>query len=150
MAERESDDDYLRAVGAVLTLHRYLRRSSKARHESGLSGRQHATLRSLADGPLTMGRLSRLLFVGESTVSELVGKLERWGYARRERSRDDNRVVYVSLTDDGRAISESTPLNGLPLLRERLRDVAPADLRRIAAGVELLLNILEVPHGDPK
>lgn len=146
MGRTDSESDYLRAVGAVLTLHRYLRHSSKARGESGLSGRQHATLRALADGPLTMGRLSELLFVGESTVSELVGKLERWGYARRERSREDNRVVHVSLTEAGRAVSESTPLNGLPLLRERLRDVGPAELRRIATSIEFLLDVLEVPH----
>lgn len=139
---------YLDAVGALLTLHRYLRRASKARWESGISGKQHATLRALEDGPLTMGALSKLLFIGDSATSELVAKLESDGLVRRERSAADNRVVHVSVTDLGRDVADRTPLAGMPLLRERLRDLDDAELRRISRVVGRILDVLEVDGGS--
>lgn len=140
------DTAYLDAVGALLTLHRYLRRSSKARAESGISGRQLATLRALESGPLTMGGLSRLLFIGESATSELVGRLEEQGLVRRERSRTDNRVVHVSITEFGQTLADTTPLAGLPLLREKLTELDPDELRGIASAVNRVLDLLEVPR----
>jgi DNA-binding MarR family transcriptional regulator len=140
----QEDQPYLGAIGSLLTLHRYLRRSSKARWESGISGRQHATLRALGDGPLTMGELSRLLFIGDSATSELVAKLEADGLAKRERSKADNRVVHVSVTAKGREVADRTPLAGLPLLRERLRALDPAELRTIATAVGRILEVMEI------
>jgi len=143
------DDDqrvYLDAFGSIITLHRYLRRSSKLRAESGISGRQHATLRALEAGPLTMGGLSDLLFIGESATSELVARLEKDGFVRRDRSTDDNRVVHVSITEAGRAVADQTPLAGMPLLRERLRSLEPRELRRIERSMNRLLDLLEVDH----
>ena len=141
------DRAYLDAIGALLTLHRYLRRSSRARWESGISGKQHATLRALEAGPLTMGTLSKLLFIGDSSTSELVAKLEADGLVRRERSASDNRVVHVSVTDAGRDVADRTPLAGMPLLRERLRDLDTAELRRISRAVGRILDVLEVDDG---
>jgi DNA-binding MarR family transcriptional regulator len=148
MTHRDRGQEYLIAFGPLLTLHRYLRRSSTLRSESGISGRQHATLRALESGPLTMGDLSSLLFINESSTSELVAKLEHDGFVRRERSRADNRVVHVSITPAGRELAESTPLAGMPLLRERLQTLDPAELDEIARAVGRVLDLLEVPHGD--
>jgi len=146
MAPADDQRVYLDAFGSIITLHRYLRRSSKLRAASGISGRQHATLRALESGPLTMGGLSDLLFIGESATSELVARLEKDGFVRRERSKDDNRVVHVSITEAGRAVADETPLAGMPLLRERLRTLEPRELRRIEKSMNRLLDLLEVDH----
>lgn len=138
------DRAYLDAIGRLLTLHRYLRRSSKARWESGISGKQHATLRALEDGPLTMGVLSRLLFIGDSATSELVAKLQADGLVLRERSTADNRVVHVSITPKGREVADRTPLAGMPLLRERMRTLEPAELKRIAKAIHRINEVLEI------
>ena len=140
------NQEYLDAIGALLTLHRYLRRSSKLRAESGISGKQHATLRALENGPLTIGGLSRLLFIGESATSELVKRLEEQGLLRRDRSREDNRVVYVTIPSQGKEVADGTPLTGLPLLRERLVGLDAAELRRITTAVTRILDLLEVPR----
>jgi MarR family transcriptional regulator, organic hydroperoxide resistance regulator len=140
----QNSDLYLNAVGALLSLHRYLRRSSKATSESGISGKQHATLRALESGPLTMRGLAKILFSGESATSELVAKLEERGFAQRQRSKDDNRVVLVSITRTGRQVADDTPLAGLPLLRERLRTLNEAELRHIQTAVQQVLDLLEV------
>jgi len=148
MTARERNQDYLTAFGPLLTLHRYLRRSSKLRSASGISGREHATLRLLESGPLSMGGLSELLFIGESSTSELVARLEGQGFVRRERSSADNRVVLVSITSRGREIAEGTPLAGMPLLRERLQSLDARELHEIERVVGRVLDLLEVPRGD--
>ena len=46
------------------------------------------------------------LFLDNGTISPLLRKLEAGGYIRKERSAEDERVVLVSLTDEGRALRE--------------------------------------------
>ena len=40
----------------------------------------------------------------KSTITGILNTLERHGYVRRFRSTDDQRVVFVALTDKGRAL----------------------------------------------
>lgn len=138
--------EYHDAIGAVLTLHRYLRQSAKARSATGVSGRQHATLRALTGGRRTIGELASLLFVGESATSELVAKLEQAGYVERVRSTADNRVVHVSITEAGTEAAESIPLSGLPLLRERLQSLPSEELSSISQTFRSILSLLEVDY----
>ncbi len=138
--------EYHDAIGAVLTLHRYLRQSAKARSASGVSGKQHATLRALMGGRRTIGELASLLFVGESATSELVARLEQAGYVERLRSQDDNRVVHVSITEAGTEAATAIPLSGLPLLRERLQTLPPEELLTISRTFRRILELLEIDY----
>jgi DNA-binding MarR family transcriptional regulator len=142
--EREAAPEYIDAVRSLLTLHRYLRRSSKMRAESGISGKQHATLRLLEAGSRTIGELSRLLFTGDSATSELVAKLEKDGLVQRRRADEDNRIVRVSITESGREVADRTPLAGMPLLRERLLEFSAEELRAIHDSVRTVLDALEL------
>ena len=47
------------------------------------------------DGPLPMGELARRVGVTEKTITGIVDRLEREGYAQRERDPGDRRVVHV-------------------------------------------------------
>jgi DNA-binding MarR family transcriptional regulator len=50
---------------------------------------------------LTMADISKKISKDKSTVTALVDKLVRLGYVRKERDREDTRVVYVALTEKG-------------------------------------------------
>jgi DNA-binding MarR family transcriptional regulator len=111
-------------------------------HSEGFSGRKIATLRHLLEaGPLTIGQLRDYLYIGDSTTSELVDKLEEAGCVRRTRSEEDNRVVLVSLTPSGREFAQSAPLGGIPLLRERLKALPP---ERLALINQTLIEIRQL------
>lgn len=139
--------EYLDAIGSLLVLHRYLRKSSKARSEAGISGRQLAMLRFLMDGgPATVGTLAKYLFISESATSEFVGKLQRQGLVERVRAATDNRVVQVSVTPAGVEVVERTPVAGIPLLRERMKSLSDAELRSITKSIRTLIDILEIPN----
>lgn len=55
---------------------------------------------------IPVGELGRRLYLDNGTLTPLLKKLESAGYVTRSRAADDERVVVVSLTDDGRALKE--------------------------------------------
>jgi DNA-binding MarR family transcriptional regulator len=54
----------------------------------------------------SMKELSERISRDKSTVTALVNKLVRSGYAAKEKSDDDNRITYLCLTDKGRALEK--------------------------------------------
>ena len=55
---------------------------------------------------VTVGELGRRLYLDNGTLTPLLKKLEAAGYVKRSRDTSDERVVIVSLTDEGRALKE--------------------------------------------
>jgi DNA-binding MarR family transcriptional regulator len=137
---------FLETIHAFLSVYRYLRRYSRQMHEEGLSGRQVSALRYLLEaGPRTIGQLRDYLYLNDSTTSELVTKLEQAGHVARARSEADNRVVIVTLTPAGRDAALKAPLQGIPLLREKLRALPPRRLARVRDALQELQALLEIP-----
>ena len=52
---------------------------------------------------ITVGELCKRLYLDNGTVTPLLKKLEKAGYIRRERSKEDERIVIVYLTESGKA-----------------------------------------------
>ena len=53
-----------------------------------------------------VGEIGEKLLLDNGTLSPLLKKMEQAGYVRRERSREDERVVVITLTEEGRALRE--------------------------------------------
>ena len=85
---------------------------------------------------LSVNDLAGLTFTHQSTVSEVVGRLEASGLITRRRAADDGRRVVLRLTEAGRAalgIVETTAQETLMLALHRL----PAGTRSgLAEGLE--------------
>lgn len=75
--------------------------------ELGLTYTQYIVFLVLweSDG-ITVGELGRRLYLDNGTLTPLLKKLEAQGYLSRMRSEEDERVVVVSLTDEGIALKE--------------------------------------------
>ena len=73
----------------------------------GLTYTQYIALLVLweQDG-LTVGEIGEKLLLDNGTLSPLLKKMEQAGLVQRQRSREDERVVVVSLTEAGRALRE--------------------------------------------
>lgn len=97
----------------------------------GFTGMQFAILKHLTDGTSeTAADLCRLLHYDTGSMTRLLDRLEEKGLIRRERSKDDRRVVSLHVTSAGRA--------ALP----RLRDSAARVVQRMLAG----FSATEVNH----
>lgn len=75
--------------------------------ETPLTPPQFVALQWLKEaGNLTIGELSSKMYLANSTVTDLVDRLERGGYVRRVRASHDRRVVHVELLETGRTLIE--------------------------------------------
>ncbi|WP_231579322.1 MarR family winged helix-turn-helix transcriptional regulator [Microbacterium oxydans] len=79
----------------------------------GLTYPQYLVLAALwLDGDQTIGSLGEVMRLDSGTLSPLVRRLEQAGLVTRTRSRDDERVVTVTLTDKGQQLrSEVAPIH---------------------------------------
>ena len=55
---------------------------------------------------LSVGAICDKLMLDNGTLSPLLKKMEQAGYVTRRRSREDERMVVISLTEAGRALQE--------------------------------------------
>jgi DNA-binding MarR family transcriptional regulator len=140
-----SRETYTETIHLFLSIYRYVRTSGRRMHEEGIGGRKVATLRYLQEaGPLTVGQIRDYLYLSDSSTSEMIARLADKGYVQRRRSPQDNRVVIVSLTEAGAGVIAGKPLTGMPLLRERLKGLAPERLAPINDALRELARLLEI------
>jgi DNA-binding MarR family transcriptional regulator len=114
--EREEGVEEVNPVLPPLAL-AFKRMLAAVERESGVAGLKWFVLTRLAgrDG-LSQGKVSRFYEMDPSRVTRTAQALESEGLIRRERDPDDNRVVRMYLTDEGR-----TMLRRLPVLNEHLK-----------------------------
>ncbi len=136
-------------IHTFLRLHRYLRKYSRRIRDEGLSGRKMSALRYLLEaGPRTVGQLSDYHDISDSSASEMIAQLAKLGYVTRTRSEADQRVVMVELTAAGRRFAQMAPLGGIPLLRERLRELPPDSVAAIHDALTDLVRLLGIEDGN--
>jgi DNA-binding MarR family transcriptional regulator len=97
-------DSYQAAAEFRAELRRFLRRSEDCSRAAGITPRQHLLLLQIAGAPdetTTVSDLVNTLSLTQSAVTELVQRAEAAGLVERTPSRDDGRVVHLSLTPLG-------------------------------------------------
>lgn len=67
--------------------------------------------------PRTVGELGDQLFLDSGTLSPLLRRLEARGLVSRSRRIDDDRVVEIALTDEGRALQSDMAPVGAEIAR---------------------------------
>ncbi len=111
----------------------------------GVSGAQLWALSELRKRPgITVSTLARTLSIHLSTASNLVGKLELQRLARRERSRDDRRVMRVFPTPAGTRILTKAPRPVDGVIPDALHKMPPGALARLSGDLGLLLELASV------
>ena len=87
---------------------------------------------------LTVGELCEKLMLDNGTVSPLLKKLQQAGYIGKKRSEEDDRVVVITLTEEGRALQEKA--KDVPAKVAGCVDLSPEKARALYA---LLYELLE-------
>lgn len=86
-------------------INRYLREGRLAYEDKKVTRLQWVLLRHVGrTGQCTMGSLAEHFNVSMSTVSQMIDRLEKWGYVRRLTSVQDGRVKMVFITEKGEKI----------------------------------------------
>lgn len=87
---------------------------------------------------ITVGEICEKLMLDNGTVSPLLKKMEKAGYVTRTRSSKDDRVVLISLTDEGRALQEKA--KDVPVKVSGCIDLEPEKAKMLYS---LLYELLE-------
>jgi DNA-binding MarR family transcriptional regulator len=86
----------------------------------------------------TVSSLGEKLFLESNTLTPVLKKLEAMGYVRRERDAEDERRVFVSLTDAGRRLRESS----LEMNLVKASGLDPDEFRTMQQGIVTLRDNL--------
>ena len=115
-----------------VALRRFMRQTELVARECGITPQWYLLLLQIKGAPdvserATVTDLADRLQLAQSSVTELVARVEQAGLIRRERSDDDGRVVYLRLTPDGEQRFGKVFRN-LTAERQALREaIAPLD-----------------------
>lgn len=87
---------------------------------------------------LTVGEIGERLMLDNGTLSPLLKKMEQAGYIERQRSRGDERVVVITLTEEGRSLREKA--KSVPAQVARCLPMTPEKAQTLYALLYELLN----------
>lgn len=87
---------------------------------------------------LTVGEIGKRLMLDNGTLTPLLKKMEEVGYLTRKRSEKDERVVTISLTDQGREIKEK--VKGVPVEMRQCIKLEPGEAKTL---YDILYKLLD-------
>lgn len=117
--------------------------SAHVERSTGIPGAQLWALHevSQADG-LRVGELAQRLRVHQTTVSNLLNRLESAALVRKGRSAGDQRIVHIHLTTAGRKALKSADAPARGLLPNVLDNMSAAQLRKVHDGLAVLVDCM--------
>lgn len=138
--------DDIRRIFQVINDH-----SRIAEKETGLTGPQLWALKIIADAsPIKVSMLANRMYLHPATVVGILDRLEMKELVKRERSKEDRRVVEIVLTDNGSKLVINTSDVAQNLLVKGLEAIPSDNLMQIATGLEQVVSILGVQEAPPR
>jgi len=124
--------------------------SARLERSIGIPGTQLWALHEVgtADG-LRVGELALRLRLHQTTVSNLLNRLESRGLVRKGRSPNDQRVVHLHITPAGRKALKNAPGQARGLLPNVLDGLSPSQLRKVHEGLAVLVDHMGGRGLDP-
>jgi len=100
-------------------------------------------LQALMEGPKSMSVLASDVAIHQSTLTRIVEKLEKQGFIRRMRNPDNQRMVLVELTEDGRHTYRQLYDGTLQTISKLLDQVPGKRQEDVIAAIETFLSIID-------
>ncbi len=123
MAKYPAEPDYRSLAELRYQLRRFLHFSEKAARNAGLEPRQHQLMLALKGLPEEarprIGKVAERLQIQHHSAVELINRLSKAGYVRRQRDTKDRREVLLVLTAKGEQVLRQLSLDHKKELRVR-------------------------------
>ena len=119
------------------------RHSMQIEKQCGVSGAQLWVMQEIWEQPgLRMGELAARMSIHQTTASNLVEALVKKSQVRKLRDQPDQRVVSLSLTEQGQAVLAAAPQPARGLLPGALARLDAVSLAQLNAGLAALLAVV--------
>ena len=137
---------YLSWLSVARAAHLCHRQLSQALEPMGLEVAHYDVLANVArDEGLSQQVLARRLLVAKSNVSALTSVLEKRGLIQRLRHQSDARVRLVTLTSEGRRITQRAMKVHSDIVAAMLKPLNPNEVETVRSAMEKIMAALE-PH----
>ncbi|MFC0343125.1 MarR family winged helix-turn-helix transcriptional regulator [Epilithonimonas hispanica] len=125
---------------SVYVLHREIMQAYRPiLNEIGLTYPQYITMMALWEkDDLTVNQLGEILQLDNGTLTPLLKRLESKSYLSRTRSKDDERVVKIQLTEKGHQLKEKASCVPMQIL-ESLQ-LSPEDMQQLKSLSDKVIN----------
>ncbi|MBE3098818.1 MAG: MarR family transcriptional regulator [Planctomycetes bacterium] len=100
-------------------------------------------------GSISATGIAKRIHLSPSTLVGILDRLESKGLIQRDRSADDRRLVWVTATDEGRALATRTPFPLQFSLDKALKQLSEKERSQTAAGMERLVNLMGAGEIEP-
>ncbi len=118
--------------------------SQKVSSHFGITGPQLWVLKTVYEnGSLSLGELSKRMYLNPSTITGVVDRLEKKQYVLRDRSEKDRRVIKVQLTPKGNRLVKRAPKPIQGKMIYGLRKLEEDKIFLIYESVGKLVEIME-------
>lgn len=101
------------------------------------------------NGPISLGALSKIVYVNSSTVTGIVDRLEKRNLVRRTRVSKDRRQIHVEITDEGIQFIANAPGPLEEKFAQRLNQLGKDEIKAILFAIERLVSLLN-PSEEPE
>lgn len=117
--------------------------SSKLKDKTGLNASQLSCLLVLEKGgPMSLGQLSRKVFLSPSMITSIIDQLERKELVLRNRKSTDRRVILIQLTEGGKDVVKKTPPSFQEQLINCLSHLKEEEKKNLFESVNKLFSII--------
>jgi MarR family transcriptional regulator, organic hydroperoxide resistance regulator len=129
--------DFRRIVGSAR------RHDAEVRRIAGISGSQLWALSEIArEAGMRVNDLSARMALHQTTASNLINALVERNLIRRGRDEEDQRVVRLHVTTEGKKMLLRAPGPYAGLLVDALRHLKAPELRRLSEALRMLTTVL--------
>lgn len=114
----------------------------------GLNAMQYAVLKHLTEGAArTAADLCRFMYYDTGSMTRIVDRLEEKGLLRRERCREDRRVVFLRVSPAGRAQLPRLRAVGTRVLEDHLAGFSAAEIDTLRRYLGRMIDNGELNNG---
>src|SRR5579863_602364 len=115
----------------------------------GLNAMQYAVLKQLAEGSArTAADLCRYMYYDTGSMTRVLDRLEEKGLVRRERCREDRRVVFLRVAPAGRAQLPRLMAVGSRVLEQHLAGFSQAEIDALKSYLARMIDNGQTPGED--
>lgn len=94
-------------------------------------------------GPISIGALTKIVYLNNSTVTGIIDRLEKREFARRTRISKDRRQVHVEITEPGINFIHQAPKPIKDQFVDRIASIGAEKIALILWSLEMLVDMLE-------
>lgn len=112
-----------------------------------ITGPQLITLLTIEkEAPVTASAIASHILLSPSTVIGILDRLESKGLIQRDRDLKDRRMIWISLTEEGKIVASNAPSPLQDTLAEAIVKLPETEVLKIVESLERIVELMQMDN----